>query len=164
MNNEFELKLQSYLDGQMPAREAKDLEARMQADPAAQALLAELRFTRAALRGNEPEHTLPETREFYWSKIERAILAEEKTAVSRRNPFSLGWLFRYWPQLGGAGAAALLLCIGAFLLPSGSPYGDVENPLTGTSTFTFRSEPDRMTLVWISEHTDDADDEAEAIN
>ena len=164
MNHEFELKLQSYLDGELPAREAKDFAARAQTDPAAQALLEELRCTRTALRGNEPEHKLPESPEFYWSKIERGILAEEKLPGHRSSPFSMGWMFRYWPQLGGASAAALLLLIAAFLLPSSPASEDIENPLTGTSTFTFRSEPDRMTLVWISEHTDDTEDEVEAVN
>lgn len=164
MNHEFQLKLQAHLDGELSTREANDLEARMQSDRAAQDLLAELKSTRTALRGNEPERKLPESPDFYWSKIERAILAEEKTAGHRGNPFRLAWLFRYWPQLSGAGVAALLLVIAAFFAPSRGVWEDIENPLAGSSTFTFRSEPDRMTLVWISDHTADAEDDSEAVN
>jgi len=164
MNHEFQLKLQAYLDGELAAREAKDFETQLQAAPEAQALLAELRSTRTALQGNEPECSLPETREFYWSKIERAILAEEKSVGRHTNPFTLGWLFRYWPQLSGAGAAALLLMIAALLAPSRGVWEDIENPLAESSTFTFRSEPDRMTLVWISDHTTDADEDVESVN
>ena len=164
MNLEFQLKLQAYLDGELAARESKDFEAQLQAAPEAQALLTELRSTRIALRGNEPEYALPETREFYWSKIERALLAEEKSGGWRSHPFTLGWLFRYWPQLSGAGAAALLLMIAALLAPSRGVWGDIENPLAESSTFTFRSEPDRMTLVWISDHTTEADEDTESVN
>lgn len=164
MNHEFQLKLQAYLDGELVAGEVKSFEAQLQSAPEAQALLAELRSTRTALLGNEPEHTLPETREFFWSKIERAIHAEEKTVGRPGNPFSLSWLFRYWPQLSGAGAAALLLVIAALLAPSRGVWEDIENPLAESSTFTFRSEPDRMTLVWISDHTTDADEDTESVN
>ena len=97
MNREFDLKLQAYLDGELGAREARQLEARVQADPRAQALLSELRTTAGCLRGNEPEYKLPETREFYWSKIERAIESAQKTA-SPAGSWGLGWLFRYWPS------------------------------------------------------------------
>ena len=85
MNLEFELKLQALLDGELPEREAAEVEARVKADPQAQALLDELRMTTTALRGNELERALPETREFFWSKIERTIAAwvigEEKCVI-----------------------------------------------------------------------------------
>ena len=35
------------------------------------ALADELRMTRAVLAGNEPERAVPESREFYWSKVRR---------------------------------------------------------------------------------------------
>ncbi len=150
MNREFELKLQAYLDGELGPREARQIEARLQAEPEAQALLSELRLTTGALRGNEPEYKLPETREFYWSKIERGIEAAERAPRPWTWP-ALGWLFRYWPQLSGATAAALLLLAATahFHLLAKPGWDDIENPLSETGTFCFRSEPDRMTLVWV---------------
>jgi len=44
---------------------------------------------RTALRGNELERALPDPPEFYWSKIQRAIEAGERSAP--RQASSLGW-------------------------------------------------------------------------
>ncbi len=150
MNREFELKLQAYLDGELGAREARQVEAQVSTDAEAQGLLAELRMTAGALRGNEPDYKLPENREFYWGKIERAIMAADRAPKPWTWP-GLGWLFRYWPQLSGATAAALLLLAATahFHLLAKPGWDDIENPLSETGTFCFRSEPDRMTLVWV---------------
>lgn len=167
MNTEFQLKMQAYLDGELSAREAQDVEAQMKAMSEAPALLAELQFTRSALRGNEPEYVLPETREFYWNKIERDIMAQEKAAGSPGNSFRFGWLFRYWPQLSGATMAAALLMFAAmqFHWFSSSRWDDIENPLEETGSFTFRSEQQRMTLVWVSTPVaSEEDDESESVN
>lgn len=166
MNTEFKLKLQAYVDGELPEPAAREVEAGIKSVPEAEALLEELRFTRAALRGNEPEWTLPETREFYWSKIERAILAEERAASPRRHPFSWTWLRRYWPQLSGAGVAAVLLIVAALQINWSAPqvWEDVESPLADTSTFWFRSEPDKLTLVWVSDVTPEETEQPDTIN
>jgi anti-sigma factor RsiW len=165
MKHEFELKLQAYLDGELDDRQTRALEAQTQGVPEASALLAELRMTAGALRGNELERTLPETREFYWSKIERTIETQEAAARSSGRPSRLSWLFRYWPQLSGASVAALLLAV-ALLRMGGlpGPYEDIENPLDDTGTFTFRSEKEQMTLVWVSSGNQAQDDESESVN
>ncbi|MBI5383488.1 MAG: hypothetical protein HZA90_02235 [Verrucomicrobia bacterium] len=167
MNTEIELKLQSYLDGELPAREAKQVEGLTQADPAARALFGELQTTRAALRGNELERTLPESREFYWSKIERAILAAEQAGERRASSFGLGWLVRYWPQFSGAAVAVVLLIAGAtqFNWFSSPGWDEIENTLDDSGSFTFRSEQNRMTLVWVSSHPQaEQDEDGELVN
>ncbi|MCX6905542.1 MAG: hypothetical protein NTW03_19100 [Verrucomicrobia bacterium] len=167
MNLEFELKLQALLDGELPGREAAEVEARVKADPQAQALLDELRMTTTALRGNELERALPETREFFWSKIERAIAAWEKSAPASPDRPLLGWLFRYWPQMSGACAAAVLLTAGAlhFHWVSGVRCDEIESGLADGSSFTYRSEQNRMTLVWVSSVAQpEQDDEFESVN
>jgi anti-sigma factor RsiW len=165
MNSEFELKLQAWLDGELAPAEARQVEARVGQDPQAQALLGELRMTRTALRGNEPDYVLPEAREFFWSKIERAIAAGERQAQPA-NRISFGWLFRYWPQLSGATVAAALLCMAGFHFHWLSQQGweDIENPLAETGTFCFRSEPDRMTLVWVYDRTEEKEEVSETLN
>jgi anti-sigma factor RsiW len=165
MKHEFELKLQAYLDGELDERQARAVEAQTQSAPEAASLLGELRMTAAALRGNELERTLPETREFYWSKIERAIETQGAAARSPHKPSRLAWLFRYWPQLSGASVAALLL--GVALLRMGGlpgPCEDIENPLDDTGTFTFRSEKEQMTLVWVSSGSQAQDEDPESVN
>jgi anti-sigma factor RsiW len=167
MKLEMELKLQAYLDGELPAREAKQVEAMTLTDPAARALLDELRVTRTTLRGNELERTLPESREFYWSKIERAILAAEKAQGRQPGSFGLGWLFRYWPQMGGAAVAALLLLTGAlqFHWFSANRWDEIESGLDDVGSFTYRSEQNRMTLVWVSNNTQtEPEDETDSVN
>jgi anti-sigma factor RsiW len=152
MNNDFKLKLQSLIDGELSRREARELEARLVADPAGQALRAELEMTRQALRGNELERLLPLPRELYWKPIERGIEAEERAPARRPASSLMDWLMRYWPQLSGAAVAACLLGLVAVQLRGlrGEVWDDIENPLTETGSFSFRSEQQRMTLVWVS--------------
>src|SRR5690348_1520442 len=73
MEYDAELKLQAYLDGELPEAEAKDVAKRVAQDQEATLLLAELKNTRQALAGGEVLRQLPESREFFWSKIEREI-------------------------------------------------------------------------------------------
>jgi anti-sigma factor RsiW len=150
MKHEFELTLQAYLDGELPERKAREVQAKIQSTAGAATLLEELTATRDALRGNEPEYSLPESREFYWGKIERSIGAGEPAARPAQSHSWYAWFFRYWPQLSGASVAALVLTVG--LLRFGGlpgPNEDIENLLDDTGSFTFRSEQQRMTLVWI---------------
>jgi len=73
MKHEVELKLQAWMDGQLPGPEAAEIARLAETDAEARALLTELQQTRAALAGFESEIKVPESREFYWSKIARAI-------------------------------------------------------------------------------------------
>ena len=75
---EEQLKLQAFLDGELPEKEARAMAEKLAREPDSAALLAELRQTRDALAGFEAEIRLPESREFFWSKIEREIQRSEK--------------------------------------------------------------------------------------
>ena len=55
MKFDQELQIQAYLDRELSAREVRQVEELLAADREAQALLAELKMTRSALIGNEPE-------------------------------------------------------------------------------------------------------------
>src|ERR1043165_1132883 len=78
MNSEVELELQAYLDGERAGADARRVEKLLATDAEAKSLFQELKTTKSLLAGNEPELKVPETREFYWSKIERAIERAEK--------------------------------------------------------------------------------------
>ena len=80
INHETELKLQAYLDGELPAGEAKAITDLLERDASAQRTYQELRSTRSLLAGNEVERKLPESPEFYWSKIRRQIEQLESQA------------------------------------------------------------------------------------
>ena len=76
MKHDLELKLQAWLDGELPEREARRMGQWIARDPAAGALAAELRQVKQALPGNETAKAVPDTRQFYWSQIERRIQRE----------------------------------------------------------------------------------------
>jgi len=75
MNQDRELQIQALLDGELSGRQARKVEQWLAGDADAQALAQELKATKTALAQNEPLLALPETREFYWSKIQRQIEA-----------------------------------------------------------------------------------------
>src|SRR5689334_12270401 len=94
MNHESQLKLQAYLDGELSAWQSRRVAAWLAQDAEARMLLAELRNTAAALPGNELEVKLPESREFYWGKIESRILTvTPEPALTERAPWAVwSWL------------------------------------------------------------------------
>jgi len=159
INHEKELKLQAYLDGELSADEAKATADLLGRDAGAQALCQELRVAKSLLAGNELERKLPESREFYWSKIQRQIdRAESMQADGLTEPSASHW----WPRfLAPAGVLAALAVFVAVVLRSpegGGPFlalddsHEIETPLEETSSFSFRSEAAAMTVVWVDSH------------
>src|SRR5262245_57053785 len=86
MNGDLMLKLQAWVDGELPGDEARQVEALVSDNQEAAALANELRTTRGYVRGNELAMPVPDSPEFYWSKIrrgiERAETAEPANATS----------------------------------------------------------------------------------
>lgn len=165
MNQDLELKLQAYLDGELSESDAKGVSALLEADAAAQALYVELQHTSRLLKGNEPELRLPESREFFWSKIEREIQRLDAEPV-RTAPWWMGFVRRHLASVSGVGVAAALLLVAALQMNWVSPdlLEEIENPLEETSSFSFRSESQKMTVVWISSPSAPAEEEAEVVD
>jgi anti-sigma factor RsiW len=164
MNTESQLKLQAHLDGELSGAEARQAAEWVGRDGEAKGLLAELRRTRAFLQDNEPEHKLPESREFYWSKIEREILRVEKAGErAAASASTLPWWRRYWAPLCAASAvcALMILTLNPVML-SRPGAEEFDNPLEEASTVTFRSEREKTTVVWLVSQNEDATDELEA--
>jgi len=92
MTPEEQMKLSALLDGELPPDEARALSAQVEGDPAAAALLAELRTTRQTLRSIEVPVPIAESREFYWSKIAREIERHERRSPARPQSGLLAWL------------------------------------------------------------------------
>ncbi len=147
------LKTQAWLDGELPPAEAAAIARLVNNDAAARDLSTELRQTTAALAVGEPVRPVPESREFYWSKIERAIRAAEDSRPSASRPAWWRSLARWLVPAGFTAALAVWVA---------SPYlhqrqqgswvsgAEIESPLNDVGSFTFRSEAERMTVVWIS--------------
>src|SRR5260370_38312502 len=99
MDNESQLKLQAFLDGELPKAEAAEVANWLARDQEAALLLAELRHTRQALAGFGSTIRLPESREFFWSKIEREIRRQEQPApLAKPAPKGSFWLRFLWPS------------------------------------------------------------------
>jgi len=155
MKAEQELELQAYLDGELSERAARRVADWMAKDPEARTLAAELRMTKAALAGNDPELAVPETRDFYWSTIRRAI---ESLVPAEPNP-DLGWLLawrRYLVPLSSLALVAILAVgIARFSGITGSrdPWmnlTEVESLSDHITSHSFRSRSENVFVVWIS--------------
>ncbi len=145
------LRLQAHVDGQLPDAEAKDVAALLSRDERQHALHEELRLIKTLVRDHPIEQTVPESRDFYWSQIQRNL---EPAPVGRAQRTSLlGWWLRWLLPLGATG----LLCLywlaplhGRRDSPAAMLIGhEIETPLADTSSFSFRSEAAAMTVVWV---------------
>ena len=149
MKHELLMELQAYLDGELSGRDAERVGAWLAQDKEAQVLRDELVNTKLLLVENEPEAKLPESREFYWSQIQRAIEHEEP-AVARSTPsWWLAWRRLAAPLAGVAMIAMVTMFTVRETDRTGSIYEETENPSEETGALTFRSESQRVTVVWL---------------
>lgn len=154
MNHETELKLQAYLDQELSPGESEKVARWLEHDSEARAVYRELRATKELLGIGEVKRAVPESREFYWSKIERGILAEDREpSTGARSHFWCGWL-RLGAPLAGAAllVAALLIALnfdGVGTRIATSYFHEVEAPVEEATAITFHSETAQMTVVWI---------------
>jgi anti-sigma factor RsiW len=149
MTNDQQLKLQAFLDGELPEAEARETATWLAQDGDAAALLQELRHTRQALAGFEGDVKLPESREFYWSKIERRIQQLESPAPARCRSSVFAALRRL---LMPATAVAVLAFVSIVATRQGGQggVGEVHATMVDAGAFTYRDQAAGMTLVWLS--------------
>lgn len=152
MNRETQLQVQAYLDNELSAGEARKVSQLISSDTFARDLFNELKGTREVLLENEPPVQVPDSRDFYWSQIQRRIAtAERQPAVAHTRPW---WIRLLAPAAGAVALFAILLSV---VNPSGerinvskvinaTPH-QLEQP-SDVSTITFRSEG--VNVVWIT--------------
>jgi len=151
MTDEQQLKLQSFLDGELPEKDARDVAAWLARDADTTALATELRNTRKALANFESDVKLPESREFYWSKIEREIQRREPAAETAA-PVPWFALFRRWLMPAGAVAALAAIMFFARMQPGllGTVHvPDLEKTVADAGAFTYHDDNSGTTLVWV---------------
>jgi len=143
----MELKLQALADGELDASEIREIEAILAQDGQGGALMQELKWTKAAVAGNEVEVKLPESREFYWSKISRAIEAGEKRDAA---PLSgrVWWLKFLYPAAGLAAMVAVMFVLSGGRTTDGS---DSESVPEDVDAVSFRSETQGMSVVYVAD-------------
>lgn len=141
-----ELKLQALLDGELDAREVREVEALLTQDAQSAALMQELKWTKGALVGNDAEMSLPETREFFWSKIERTIAFEEKQAAAPAE--RAWWLKLLYPATGLAAMVAVMFVVSGGRTTDGA---DSESVTEDVNAVSFRSESEKMSVVYVAD-------------
>jgi anti-sigma factor RsiW len=158
------LKLQALLDGELPGREAREILAWTQRDAEAAALLVELRSTREAMVKSDLQLSLPETREFFWSKIEREIRKCPPEEISETD---FNWRRLLWPISLAAGAIAVCFfavisqnpvadkpaqgaAVSTAAISSDADTPDVESAQADSEAMTYEDKSDGTTLVWFS--------------
>jgi anti-sigma factor RsiW len=158
MNEEAQFKLQAHLDGELPAGEAAEVEQWLARDPEARALLSELKNTNAALAGHEAEARLPETREFFWSKIEREIGRQSVATATATEPARKSFWARWgWRGLAPAGGLAAACLFALHLANPGTASAEFVPELELASddmgAYTFRNQEDGLTTIWLYDRT-----------
>jgi anti-sigma factor RsiW len=150
IENEKQLRLQSFLDGELPETEANEVARWVAQDQEASALLTELRQTHQALGGFEEGIKLPESREFYWSKIQREI-ARAESPRSAPAP-NASWAARFRRFLMPATGLAVVALLALIVTREGGGLGDanVETALEDSGAFTYHDFSAGATLVWLS--------------
>jgi anti-sigma factor RsiW len=151
MTEEQQLKLQSFLDGELPENEAREIAAWIARDGEAKALHAELKNTRRAIKDSEAIVRLPESREFYWSKIRREI--ERLEPVSEK-PVKVSPFVFFRRLLMPLSAVAAVVIAGLLMFRGTGPVTlrhslETEVASAGSDAFTYRDYSAGMTLVWL---------------
>jgi anti-sigma factor RsiW len=150
MTDEQQLKIQAFLDGELPEKDTREVAAWLARDADATALLGELRNTHQALVDCEPALKVPESREFYWSKIKREIERTAPTPAPAKAVSPFAFLRRLLVPLG---AVAVLAIAGIFTMhqfAGGQRPVQVNAMLADAGAFTYRDESQGMTVVWLS--------------
>jgi hypothetical protein len=158
MNREMQLKLQAWADGELSGTDATQAADYARQNAEAGALASELRMTRAFLAGNEPERQVPESRDFYWSKIRREIERQDPDAAAaptgNSSPFWAG-LRRFIAPVSGFALVMFVALLSvkffgpAALDDSTAQLVEVENLSEDMSSISYRSQADNMFVVYL---------------
>jgi anti-sigma factor RsiW len=143
------IKMQAYLDGELPERESREVKDWLSKDLQAKALYEELANTKTLLHGNEPVTPFPCAPDFYWSQIQRQIaVTPTRTRVPRP------WFSRWWKLLVPTSAMALF----ALMLSLQSTGNrtmvslngmEIQTEIPNANVMTYRSDDQGISVVWI---------------
>jgi anti-sigma factor RsiW len=160
MDYDAQLKLQAYLDGELSESEAKEVAKWLAQDQEAVLLHSELKNTRQALSAGEKPLPLPESREFFWSKIEREISKLEAPEPVRQRESLLARWRRLLVPISAAAVLGIVILTAIGPVESSAPESEAASE-DNSSGFVYRDDSTRTTLVWLSypEENDVADDE-----
>jgi len=152
MKNDLQLKVQSWLDGELPEREARQVGEWIARDAEASALAAELGSVNQAMLRNEAGVTLSDSREFYWSKIELQI---QREAERNRVHAPVPWYARWRKFMGPALGVAALACVMIVAIRQAVPptYDEISATIDGMEAVTFHDQSSQTTIIWLQDST-----------
>jgi len=158
MKHDLEIRVQAWLDGQLPDHEARQVGQWIARDAEASALAAELGCVKQAMFRNEAPAVLGESREFYWGKIQRQI---EREAAVPRLPQGPSWFARWRKFMGPVAGVAALACVLLMAVwQSASPtFDEVSSTGEGMEAVTFHDQSAQMTVVWLQDNTAAAEEQ-----
>lgn len=156
MNEEVQLKIQAWGDGELSGWQARSVAKLVERDAEAKALATELRQTSAALAKNEVTVAVPELREFYWNKI-RLQIEREEAAGTKRSP-APSWdplaIFRKLALPLAGVAVAVFVTMLTLRQMSGPALDEVSTTSDEMSALTFHDQSAGMTVVWLQDNSD----------
>ena len=147
MKHDLELKVQAWVDGELSERETARIGEWIARDPEASALAAELQDAKQVVASSELSFALPESREFYWSKIQRQLQSVEHTP----RPALGAWAWqRFLMPLAGVAA---IVCASLIVRMEMKPPAFDETSATGggMEAITFHDQSADMTVVWLQD-------------
>ncbi len=140
------LEIQAYLDNELNPERRGAVEALCAADPEAASLREALRSVKETVRTHEPEIRLSESREFYWSQIQRRIATAEResAAPNRRTLPAWSALYRWLAPAVGLAAIALVISL------KDSRQSEFSYAVAGGTVEVYRSDADGVTVHWVN--------------
>ena len=151
--NKIELKIQALVDGELTESEAEQMRECMDNDVRLQILYAQLIQTKDLISKHEMPRILPESGDFYWTKIAQEIGGVEPANQGSNNSLVIKWLFRRLVPLLGIATIVLLITLQQPSVPDlGIEFkSDHELELLDDDieVMTFNSIDDSISIVWL---------------
>ncbi len=150
MKQDLQLKVQAWLDGELPDHEARRIAEWVSRDAEAAALAAELGGIRQAMFRNEEAVALDDSRPFYWSRIQRQIQLEAGFRRADGLPWSARWR-KFTAAMAGLTALTCVLVMA--VQHAGSPtFDEICVTGEGMEAVTFHDQSAQLTVVWLQDN------------
>mgnify|MGYP007063409547 CR=1 FL=1 len=166
IENEIQLKVQALVDGELTGRKAEELLRLLESNAELKSLHTRLTAVRGLMSGAELPRELPESGDFYWSRIAHEIERKDRETNRLARPASnINWWLRWLIPLAGVACLGLVLSLQPTTIPDLGIMlsGDHELELSDDQidVITFNSGDDTISVVWLDYSIDLQQDELE---
>lgn len=143
------LEIQAAADGELSGPQSLEVAGLLSQDAGARALAAELNGMRELLRRHETTLVVPDSREFYWSQVQRRMRQSVAPHPTSNHGLPSLMIWRWLAPMMGVSALVAVVALTPFF----SAQSSSQNPVAGrnqATTVTFSSEADGVTIHWIN--------------